>query len=388
VSLAAVAVLLLLVAAALAPVATAADGSVAPRLAWWAPGKDIDLSPDGQLAAVVWANLLQVRRTATGELVAEAAVSRYADFNLTIDANATDSYFPIMPRWSPAGDRIAVTYVGYPPGRVSLWAWDGAGLRLEGYVDPSPNVSSLVPAWSPDGRFLAVETTVWDAAARTVVATLEWDWQVRFWMVWTTRDFLIFGYTVTVGTPNARFGLAAWDLQADGVAWYRAEGPTHSRFAVSPDGTTIAYTAGDTLTFRNASTGDVMARWTAKDIGVNAPLFGGVAWSSDGRVLYVANPPGKGVLLAYPSLDLLAVLTPANANTDNYAAGYATFSVDDRYLALGQIPDRVYVFDLTPPPPVLLIGGLLAVAGGGAVAVGYGWRRRRRRNTTTEEGEP
>jgi WD40 repeat protein len=379
--LAAVAVLLL-AAAALAPVATAADGSVAPRLAWWAPGKDIDLSPDGQLAAVVWANLLQVRRTATGELVAEAAVSRYADFNLTIDANATDSYFPIMPRWSPAGDRIAVTYVGYPPGRVSLWAWDGVGLRLEGYVDPSPGVSSPDPAWSPDGRFVAVGTTVWDAAARTVVATLDGDWQIKHWMVWTTRDFLIFAYGVAVGTPNERIGgLAAWDLQADGVAWYREEGPIYA-FAVSPDGATIAYKVGRTLTFLNASTGDVVVRRTVQDVS----LAGGVAWSSDGRVLYVAYLQGKGVLLAYPSLDLLAVLTPTNTGTDNYAAGHAIFSPDDRYLALGAVPGRVYVFDLTSAPPILLLGGVL-LAGGGVAAVGYGWRRRRR-NATLEEGEP
>jgi WD40 repeat protein len=295
--------------------------------------------------------------------------------------------------------------------RVDLWAWNGTDLRLEGNLTMKGSNSAWF-AWSPDGRRIVTGAywygvppdpahiqepmRVWDAATRTVVATLAWDrggvpdgegglYDARL-MAWSpTDDVLFFAYSFRGG----RTGLAVWDFRAGGVAWSR-DGP-NALFALSPDGARLATTSRVTspgaLAVRNASTGEVVARRTTNDVGLNGSFTFGVAWSSDGRVLYVANRPAKGVLLTYPGLEVLAALTPT-LNRENFAAEHATFSPDDRYLALGFASDWVYVFDLTPAPPVLLVGGVLAVTGGGAAAVGYGWGRRHRRNTSPEEGEP
>jgi WD40 repeat protein len=397
--------LLLLVAAALAPVATAADGSVAPRLAWRTGGWDIDFSPDGRLVAVINANLLQVRQAVTGEFVAEAAVVPYELFS--------GMYLePAAVGWSPAGDRIAVMVANTGPYKplVSLLTWDGADLRIEGNLTMKGSNHADF-AWSPEGRRIVTGAyvysvpsdpahiqepmRVWDAATRTVVATLAWDRSGEFvgernlydtgWMAWDpTGDVLFFAYRFRGWTY---YGLAAWDFRTGGVVWHRDDAKVNGIVDLSPDGTRLAYTDRTVLYIANASTGEVLARRAANDYGLDGSFTPGVAWSSDGGVLYVANRPVKGVLLAYPSLDRLAVLAPPTDTTDTVAAEHATFSPDDRLLALGWIGGTVYMFDLAPPPPVLLIGGLLAVAGGGAVAVGYGWRRRRR-DGTPEEGEP
>jgi WD40 repeat protein len=377
-----------LVSLALPASVRAADGSGAPRLAWQAYGGDIDFSPDGQLVAVTARNdttedgttrdgVLQVRRAATGEIVSEAEVTGG-------DSGAV--------RWSPAGDRIAVT-IGSVFG---IWAWDGASLRLQGRVDAP---GSIVPAWSRDGRWIvtaAYETAihvqvpmqVWDTTTWTVVATFDWDrvyMDLRvYWTTWSpTGDVLFFNYAF-FAIPDSAAGIAAWDIATGDVVWYR-DGLFGPVLAVSPDGTRLAALSregGSAVTVLDALTGDVEARRTAKDIGLKSDFDIGVTWSADGRVLYVGVKDGKGVLLTYPSLDVLSVLNPSAGYVHVRNAGHAIFSSDDRLLALGKVGVGlyVYIFDLAPPPDVFLIGGVLAVAGGGVAAVGYAWRRRRRRN--------
>jgi WD40 repeat protein len=381
--LAAVAVLLL-VAAALAPAATAADGSVAPRLAWWDGGSGIDFSPDGELAAVVQHTNLQVRRAATGEVVAEAMA-------VPPDVSHYD-IFPYQAIWSPAGDRIALavadTRTGNPNTQiVSQWAWDGRDLRFERNI----TIADIVPdaiAWSPVGTLIASGPTIVDAATGDIVATLDLTGikdgpcgvhvgSVR----WSpTGDVLFLADACGIG-------LMAWNVWAGGVMWYRDDlYADWWAFNVSPDGTRLATLVRGTLRILNAATGEVVATRAPADVGLDRGFNFGVAWSSDGRVLYVGGGEAFGTLLTYPGLDLLAVVPPVSKNKDWFNAFQVVFSPDDSLLALGNAADEFYVFQLTPASPILLAGGIL-VAGGGAAAVGYGWRRRRR-NATLEEREP
>jgi WD40 repeat protein len=378
--------IIFLVSLALPASVRAADGSVAPRLAWWDGGSGIDFSPDGELAAVVQHTNLQVRRAATGEVVAEAMAVRP-------DVSHSD-IVRYQATWSPAGDQIAIAVADTRSGDpytqiVSVWAWGGRDLRFERNItiaDIRPNVI----AWSPVGTLFASGPTIVDAATGDIVATLDLTGikdgpcgvnvgSVR----WSpTGDVLFLADACGID-------LMAWNVWAGGIVWYRDDLPVDwGAFNVSPDGVHLATLLhGGILRILNASTGEVVATRTPADVGLDRGFAFGVAWSSDGRVLYVGGGEAFGTLLTYPSLDLLAVLPPASKNDDWASADRVTFSSDDRLLALGNTPYEVYVFELTPESPVLLAGGIL-IAGGGAAAVGYGWRRRRRGNTTTEEGEP
>jgi WD40 repeat protein len=385
----------------------AADGSVAPRLAWQADGWDIDFSPDGRLVALVYTNvsvvreptagevasnnvtdILQVRWADTGEVVAEAVVTGYGSLMRTVG-------------WSPAGDRIAVSYMGSVQ-PVSLWSWDGVSLHPEGILVPPEFTGLSTPAWSPNGTAIVLAQYVWDVATQTLTATLdlsgivEDSWLDVWEVVWSpTGDMIYLRYTYEVASgelPRRGGGIAAVSMGTGQVAWSR-DGVLS--FDVSPDGTLLVATVPTDpprVMILNGSTGDVVRRWTEDPA---TPL----AWSSDGRILYATALDEPGALYAYPTFDRVATIPSIDG------AMFPTrvrFDPDDRRLAMAwwleggiaPTPEEFYkarqvvVVDLAPPPPILLVGGILVVAGGGAAAVGYGWHRRRRRNAAEREDGP
>jgi WD40 repeat protein len=402
--------LLLLVAAALAPVAMAADGSVAPRLVWWARGVDIDFSPNGRLVAVSDYGKLRIREAATGKLVADADVM----------PNATYPFSLTFTGWSPAGNLIAVSTHPNPwtdpdlQSSVALVAWNGTGLRVDRYLPVPGNYTPVRFAWSPDGGLLATTTNVeriygdagenhrgpaigyvrqpmriWDAATGSTVATLDWNRSAEGWGPFSTGR-LSWDPTGTVLYASYLFerpieywhvvrGVAAWDIATGSVLWYR-DGISVVDIVPSPDGARVAYVAAGALWIANATTGEVVATRSASDLGA-ANISGTIAWSTSGGMLYVRTPPGKGTLIAYPELKTVAVVTPP----DNAGLGETvSFSPDDRLLAIAD-HGAVYVYDLAPSPSPLLLGAFVA-AGGGVAAAGYGWRRRRRNAMKPEDG--
>ncbi len=131
---------------------TFADGSDAHALIVGGTSLAGSWSPDGQSIAYARADTSQegmkvwiARRDGSWARRLTAATAANVDEN--------------VPRWAPDGTRIAFT--SNQRGRYEIWVVEvasGSAVPLtEAYFDPqlSADIEQKVPAWSPDGRFIA-----------------------------------------------------------------------------------------------------------------------------------------------------------------------------------------------------------------------------------------
>lgn len=131
---------------------TFADGSDAHALIVGGTSLAGSWSPDGQSIAYARADTSQegmkvwiARRDGSWARRLTAATAANVDEN--------------VPRWAPDGTRIAFT--SNQRGRHEIWVVEvasGSAVPLtEAYFDPqlSADIEQKVPAWSPDGRFIA-----------------------------------------------------------------------------------------------------------------------------------------------------------------------------------------------------------------------------------------
>jgi WD40 repeat protein len=186
--------------------------------------------------------------------------------------------------------------------------------RIATLTDPGDHsyqgVTSV--AFSPDGTILAAGDAddsiyLWDVATRRVIATL-----------------------------NDPSGQAA--RQA-----LRSSGVGVTSVAFSPDGTMLAASNGDGLTYLwDVPTRRVIATLTAPDTGGGIPQA--VAFSSLGTTLAVGDSDGSTYLWGLPADRLTAVLAdPAGSN----GVGSVAFSPDGT-LAVGDGDGDVYLWDARP----------------------------------------
>ena len=159
-----------------------------------------------------------------------------------------------------------------------------------------------VPAWSPDGRSIAVsgcvcrgavnESQIWiaDTQSKEVRAITNAKAAFDYQPVWTADGTVLF----------ARNTGAVWEIHADGTG-ARLIAPTREGYLreilPAPDARHLALTAtrGDEVEIVDAQQGHEIARVTLDHAAV------AVRWSLDGQHLWIAEagngPNGEGILV-------------------------------------------------------------------------------------------
>jgi WD40 repeat protein len=185
--------------------------------------------------------------------------------------------------WRPSRGASTLACVAY--GAVTLFREDLARppreLRWPG--------SSLVLAWSPDGRF---------------VATGDQDSTVHFWIVKRSEDLMMSGYARKVRelawSADAKYlatgggtDITVWNCTPPGPAGSEPivleehEAPVRS-LAFRHDGPTLASCAADgSLVVWNVTTGNAVATLDGSGVAANA-----VRWSREDDTLFVADAAG------------------------------------------------------------------------------------------------
>lgn len=307
----------------------------ADELAW---------SPDGQALAVASGDVsLSLYEPATGRQtlvldVRDALVSNLA--------------------WSPDGRYLAATVLGMY--REDVWIWDAqTGERLFELPDSSRFGSSYARAisWSPLDFRLAVtshltglgeptggrdEIRIWQIGREPELIS-EWplDDGRADQLTWTRDGLSLIALTYT--------GLRTFDSQS-GAILAQTDGDLRlSRFALSPDGRTLAAggESDGTITFYDAL--------TLEHIGqIQTPLFtaDSLSWSADGAgVAATMARTDRFQVWSWPDGRLLADVSTASPASKNVA-----WSPDSRLLAVRAWPGLTYIYDGETGERLLTIG--------------------------------
>lgn len=240
---------------------------------------------------------------------------------------------------SPDGGQIAATALDFGLEAPSVTVWDATSGAVVRVLEPVSSAAFIVPAYSPDGRFLVSGTsegtaTVWDAATGAAVRTLRHGpsgiifrarfspdgsrlalvgletgnefrlsvWDVPSWSPLSTlaeidrfpvygADFSPDGSRVVTGLGDGTARI--WDL-ATGEEVVTLAGHSGAVWdaTFSPDGAFVATAGGDTtVRLWDPSSGEEVLRLKA------ASTASEVAFSPDGSRLVTAN--GDGTVRVY-----------------------------------------------------------------------------------------
>jgi len=214
-----------------------------------------------------------------------------------------------MPAFSPDGEKVAFSWTGpSAPGNWDIYVktiGNGAPLRLT-----TDSAEDSPPAWSPDGRQIAflraksqhVELCVTSVSGGPERKLIEVNNGRYFNLQWT-RDgkAILFAEKTSPLVPYTSFDSSAIFLvSVDTLAKRQLTFPRHPesdhRFAVSPDGSTLAF-----LRHGYASGVGVftmpMSGGAAKHLHTEPSWVGHIVWTADGRsVIFTSKREGGNTM--------------------------------------------------------------------------------------------
>jgi RNA polymerase sigma factor (sigma-70 family) len=276
--------------------------------------RSLSFSPDGRtLASTGGEPVIRLWDSATGQEIVAATGHRSAIRNLVVSQadstiftagqdgtirrwdGASGRELGIIAQFTHAADTMAVApdgdtllVGGYNGGTFALWnITERREIRTFPRVDPRNPVRHV--AFSPDGKTVASEWRIWDAATGQVVVTFrdrddQKNQSANFFPIFYSPDG-----TQIITTENE--GARIWDIRSGKeVRWAVRAKIHHDRVALSPDGRYLA-TGGLVSNMRGSEPDPQIHLWELASGQKVATLEGhkestrGLAFSPDGRWL-------------------------------------------------------------------------------------------------------
>jgi TolB protein len=239
-----------------------------------------------------------------------------------------------LPAWSPDGTRIAYTTWTNDDGASqnirnvdqtsAIWTMNADGTDRRLVVDGAPD-QAWIPAWSPDGQWIAY--TLSPRSAPAAAAAPEANVEPG-----------------QIGPPSPSLGASIWVVRPDGSGSRRvsAEGTDAINPVWSPDGQSIAFNASagsggsDIRVARITDEGFADAFSIAEDAGAND---WGASWSPDGEhLLFVSNRTGNDEIWRAPLGGSLQDVETMQLTDDEAADWVPVYSPDGARVAF--VSDR------------------------------------------------